>query len=112
MVDLSEDADEEEELFQTGNSRVVDALTAYAGWPSAPPSSSSTTTTTVTTEQRDDDEGEDPTFETLFSQLAQFRDSANALPTQQRREMAEDLALKFYAAIGGGDSSEDETPDT
>ena len=109
VVDLSEDADEEEELFQTGNNRVVDALTAYAGWPSAPPSSA--TTTTVTTEQRNDDEGEDPTFETLFSQLAQFRDSANALPTHQRREMAEDLALKFYAAIGGGDSSEDETPD-
>ena len=105
VVDLSEDADEEEELFQTGNNRVVDALTAYAGWPSAPLSS------TVTTEQRNDDEGEDPTFETLFSQLAQFRDSANALPTQQRRDMAEDLALKFYVAIGGGDSSEDETPD-
>ena len=53
-------------------------------------------------------EEDDPTFETLFSQLAQFRDSANALPSQQRRAMAEDLALKFYAAIGGGDSSAEE----
>ena len=30
-------------------------------------------------------------------------------PYLQRRAMAEDLALKFYAAIGGGDSSEEET---
>jgi len=115
LVDLSEEGGEDGDggLFQTGNSRVVDALTAYAGWPPPPPPDSSSSASAGNGDHGGDtnggggediDEADDPTFETLFSQLAQFRDSADALPNEQRRAMAEDLALKFYAAIGGGES--------
>ena len=80
LVDLSEEGGEDGDggLFQTGNSRVVDALIAYAGWPPPPPppadSSSSASAgngdhTNGGRGGEDIDEADDPTFETLFSQV-------------------------------------------
>ena len=80
LVDLSEDGGEDGDggLFQTGNSRVVDALTAYAGWPPPPPPDSSSSASAGNGDHGGDtnggggediDEADDPTFETLFSQV-------------------------------------------
>ena len=78
LVDLSEDGGEDGDggLFQTGNSRVVDALTAYAGWPPPPPPADSASSASARNGDHtnggrgeDIDEADDPTFETLFSQV-------------------------------------------
>jgi len=109
LVDLNETEEEvEESPFNTGNNRVVDALTAYVGWPPPPPlpttSEAQEPEVDIPEEGGAPEEEEDPTFEQLFSQLSRFRESAESLPNNQRKAMAEELALAFYSAIGGGDS--------
>jgi len=121
LVDLSEPPDHDQEIgspFHTGNNRVVDALTAYAGWP--PPTTAAATSASSASADEGEKKAEseeveagnggedDPTFEQLFSQLSKFRESAESLPNDQRKALAEELAIAFYSAIGGGDSDESE----
>lgn len=102
-----EDLDREDQvtLFaSSGQKRIVEALQTVM-WPSlceksdndtSEPSSNSSTTTTR--EMAD--------FETLFSNLANFKASATGLPDDERRKFAEKVALSFYAALG--DDSDEE----
>ena len=47
-------------------------------------------------------------FEALFSELAVIKAKADNLPLEERRAYAEKIALSFYAAMGGGDSEDEE----
>ena len=97
IVDLSEDQDDPDSPFQTGNGRVVDALMAYAGWP----------TPKSPAEEEGVEGQEDPSFEDLFSKLSEFRESAQTMPSDQRKAFAEEIAMAFYSAMGESDSEPD-----
>lgn len=53
-----------------------------------------------------DDEDED--FGALFSQLASMRDQSSNLQGEDRKAYAEQVALAFYKAIGGGSDDEED----
>jgi hypothetical protein len=71
-----------------------------------PVESASAATGTKETTAADNDEGDD--FEGLFAQLTTFRDRSVNLPDDERRAYAEKMAMSFYNAIGGEDSSDEE----
>jgi len=47
-------------------------------------------------------------FESLFTQLSTFRDRSTTLPDEERRAFAEKVAMQFYNAIGGEETSGEE----
>ena len=115
IVDFSEDADnvgDEEKLFaSSAQGRVIEALQTCP-WPNintkntehvraSPETGSVVGTCAGSTEQEDN-------FEALFAQLSTFRDRSTNMRDEERKAFAESVAVQFFNAIGGEDSSDDE----
>jgi len=52
--------------------------------------------------------GDGDNFEALFAQLSTFRNRSTNMPDGERRAFAERVAMQFYNAIGGENSSDEE----
>lgn len=104
IVDFSEDSDEEEEVkifANCGQKRVLEALQTCQAFSS---SSSEENGTSKAQEEEEEPSVEEQKqledFETLFSNLAAFKDTAQSLPDEERKKFAENVAISFYKSLG------------
>jgi len=99
LIDMSEDYNEDLEgvhcYSNTATKRISEALQTCL-W-------SNYEQKNKDVEEDDIDENNDDNFETLFSQLVNFRESAGDLPDSERRAFAEKIALAFYSSINSDD---------
>ena len=51
---------------------------------------------------------QEDSFEALFAQLSTFRDRSTNMRDEERKAFAESVAVQFFNALGGEDSSDDE----
>jgi len=51
-----------------------------------------------------EEDADDGIFEALFEQLSTMKSKANNMPTEERRDFAEKMAVAFWRAIGGDES--------
>lgn len=116
IVDFSEDADNvgvEEKLFASSSQgRVIEALQTCP-WPNIQTKKntehardSPETGSVVGTDGGSNDQEDN--FEALFAQLSTFRDRSTNMRDEERKAFAESMAVQFFNAIGGEDSSDDE----
>lgn len=115
IVDFSEDADNvglEEKLFASSSQgRVIEALQTCP-WPNIQTKNtvhardSPETGSVVGTDGGSNDQEDN--FEALFAQLSTFRDRSTNMRDEERKAFAESMAVQFFNAIGGEDSSDDE----
>ena len=117
-MECDETAEEEEEGELVGKDRIMEALRSHT-WSSM---ELLEPTDSASPEEKDDDkkqkeeekkvEASMNSFESLFADLALMKEKAEGMSAGDRRVYAEQVAMAFYAAMGGSDDDEVEDDGT
>jgi len=115
LVECDETAEEEEEEGElVGKDRIMEALRSHT-WSSMEllePTDSASAKRDDTKEEEKMVEASMNSFESLFADLALMKEKAEGMSAGDRRVYAEQVAMAFYAAMGGSDDDEVEDDGT